>query len=129
MTNRALLRRVDRHLDNADARWASIDEEIRLTREEVRLTREEVHLSREQRERHAGMFADVRVFTRDMMTRMERVTQQHSQEMREVSEALREMTHEYGAAMRDLRQESAAHREALLRVLDRLDPGDSPSPS
>jgi len=101
--NRDLLKRIDRHLERADQRWASIDEEIRLTREEIRL-------SREQRQEHAEMHADLRVFTRDMMSRMERVTQQH------------------GAAMRDLREESLAHRQALLRLLDRFDhPGDSPS--
>lgn len=93
--NRQLLERIDRHLDQADARWASIDEEIRLTREEIRLSREQ--------------HADLRVFTRDMMRRMERVTQQHA------------------AAMRDLQEESVAHRQALLRLLDRLGPGDSPS--
>lgn len=73
------------------------------------LSREEIRLSREQRDRHAEMFADLRLFTRDMMLRMERIASEHV------------------SALRDLREESAAHRQVLLRVLDRLGPGDSPS--
>ncbi len=114
--NRQLLQRIDRHLDRADERWASMDE--RWAREderwasideEIRLTREEIRLSREQRDRHAEMFADLRVFTRDMMLRMERVTVAQVE------------------ALRDLREEGIAHRLALLRLFDRMGPDDSPS--
>ena len=66
------------------------------------------------------MHADLRVFTRDMMSRMERVTQQHAAAMRDMREEMRE-------EMRDLREESRAHRQALLRLLARFGPGDSPS--
>ena len=100
--NRELLERIDRHLDRADERWAIIGEEVRL--------------SREQRDRHAEMYADLRQFTRDLMLRMERVTEDY-----------RRVADEQIKGMRDLREESTAQRQALLRVLDRLGPGDSPS--
>ena len=118
MRNRELLRRIDRHLDRADERWASIDEEIRLTREEIRL-------SREQRDRHAAMadrqaeaFGDLRVFTQDMMSRMERLTR-----------AQVKASEEHTAAVRELREDGVAHRQALLRLLDRLGPGPGESSS
>lgn len=142
MRNRDLLERIDRHLDRADERWAGMDErwasmdersDARWAsiEEEIRLTREEVKLSREQRDRHAEMFTemlgDLRIFTRDMMTRMERVTQNHGKGIQLVSEELRASGDKHAAAMRDLHEESVAHRQALLKVLDRLGPGESPS--
>ena len=88
VSNRQLLQRLDRHLDSADERWAGIENEIRL--------------SRQERE-------NMRVFTRDLMVRMERLTRVQVK------------------ALEDLQEDSAAHRQALLRMLDRLGPGDSPS--
>ncbi|MEX2194356.1 MAG: hypothetical protein WD844_03645 [Thermoleophilaceae bacterium] len=61
---------------------------------------------------HSRAVADFRVFTRDLVTRQERF-------MREVV-----------GEMRDLRAESRAQREALLRLIDRLPPpADGPAPA
>jgi len=109
MRNRELLKRIDRHLDQTDDHWASIDEELRL--------------SREQRERHAEMFGDLRHFTRDMMRRMELVTQEHVR----ASTAQVQVSQEIVREIRDLREESRAQRQALLRMLDRFGPGEAPS--
>jgi hypothetical protein len=84
-------------------------EEVALTRKEVELTREEVRLSREQRqrsdammERFAAEHVDLREFIREMTARIER--------------SGREMS----AELRDLREESRAHRSALLKLIDRM---------
>jgi hypothetical protein len=116
--NRELLRRIDRHLDRADERWASIDEEIRLTREEIRLSREQRDRHAAMADRHAAAFGELRVFTHDMMSRMERLTR-----------AQVKASEEHTAAIRGLREDSVAHRRALLRILDRLGPGPGDSQS
>jgi hypothetical protein len=94
-----------------------ISEEIRLTREEVRLSREERQRSREQAERHAELYqqhtelySDFRQFTRDMIRRVERLGEDQIK------------------TLRALREESRAHTQALLSLIDRmdrLDPGGS----
>lgn len=115
MRTRAVLERLDHHMDRmdghmeridghtvrADERWAEISEEIRLTRVEI-------ELSRQQRDRHAEMYADLRLFTRDMMRRMERQ-----------SDAV-------VAELRELGADSRAQRQALLLMLDRIEPGGPP---
>ena len=61
-------------------------------------------------EENSRVIADLRTFTRDLITRQERV----------LDEAIREL--------RDLRAESRAQREALLRLIDRLPPpADGPA--
>ena len=61
-------------------------------------------------EEYLRVSADVRAFTRDLVRRQERV----------LDEAIREL--------RDLRAESRAQREALLRLIDRLPPpADGPA--
>lgn len=109
--------RMDRHMVRGDEVLREIRVEIGLTREEVALTREEVRMSREQRvrsdalmdrlnerfDRDAESHADLRVFIREMIVRMERSGQELAREMR------------------DLREESRAQRNALLRLLDRFD--------
>ena len=61
-------------------------------------------------EENSRVIAELRTFTRDLITRQERV----------LDEAIREL--------RDLRAESRAQREALLRLIDRLaPPADGPA--
>ncbi len=81
-------------------------EEIRLSREQIRLS-QEIRLSREQH-------ADPRVFIREVSRRAERFTQEVVAELQALS-----------AGQDDLREESRARTQALLRVLDRLGPGPS----
>ena len=72
--------------------------------------REEMRLSRE-------MFADLRVFMRDITLRVERGGREQVRQMRELTDAVRED-----------REENRAQTETLLRVIDRmdrLDPGGS----
>ena len=62
-------------------------------------------------------FEETRQFTRDMMRRIEKVTDDHTRAMDEVVRELRDLT-----------AESRAQRQALLQVIDRmdrLDPGGS----
>jgi len=68
---------------------------------------EELRLAREQH-------ADLRVFIREMNLRAERFTQGVVNSLEAVS-----------ADLRDLREESRAQSQALLLVLDRIDPGRS----
>ena len=109
VNEREFFERWDRRLERSDELLAEI-------RVEVALTRDEVRLSREQRERSDAMHADLRDFIRQMIARMERSG-------RDTSEALRAQTAElrrFGAEMSDIREESRAQTNAILRLLDRF---------
>jgi hypothetical protein len=86
-------REILRRLDAHMERSNELMDKIHV---EVELTREEVRLSRQSRD-------DLRTFIREMIVRMERTTQAQV------------------AELRDLREESRAQREALLRWIDRMD--------
>jgi hypothetical protein len=107
--NRRLLESIEGHMERGNDLMDEVREEIRLTREEVRLSREEVRLSREQH-------ADLRVFIREASLRAERFTEGVLAELKALS-----------AGQDDLREESRAQTQALLRLLDRLGPGTSPA--
>ena len=79
---------------------AQVTEEIQLSREEIQLSREELRLSRGERQ-------DLRTFIREMVIRMERAAAQQA------------------AELEDLREDSRAQRDALLRLIDRLGPSGS----
>lgn len=81
-------------------------------REEVRLTREEVRLSREER-------AESREFMRQLTLRAEKANREAIAELRD----LRRGSEEHRAETADLRAESRAQTQALLRMIDRLGPG------
>ena len=68
--------------------------------EEIQLSREELRLSRGERQ-------DLRTFIREMVIRMERAAAQQA------------------AELEDLREDSRAQRDALLRLIDRLGPSGS----
>lgn len=139
-------KRMDRHMMRGDEVLREIKEEVALTREEVRLTREEVRLSREQRvrsdatmdrldarlDREASEHADLRVFIREMIVRVQRSGQelarearheraQVSAESRAAQAESRAWAAKHSEKMRELREESRAHRQALLSFLDRFD--------
>ncbi len=85
-------------------------------REELRLSREESLRSRESHD-------ELRIYMREQSLRNERFTQ-------DLMNGFRAFLSEHSAAaravadeLRDLRAESRARREALLRMLDRLGPG------
>ncbi|MGI8440072.1 MAG: YdeI/OmpD-associated family protein, partial [Thermoleophilaceae bacterium] len=100
--NRRLLETIEGHMERGNDLMDEVREEIRLTREEVRLSREQ--------------HADLRVFIREASLRAERFTEGVLAELRALS-----------AGQDDLREESRAQTQALLRVLDRLGPGPSPA--
>ena len=77
-----------------------------------------------------GEGEDLRQFIREMVLRMERFTNAQVRALdgltAGVEQLIREMRQEFletRAELRDLRAESRAQREALLRILDRLDGG------
>jgi hypothetical protein len=77
-----------------------------------------------------GEGEDLRQFIREMVLRMERFTNAQVRALdgltAGVERLIREMRQEFletRAELRDLRAESRAQREALLRILDRLDGG------
>jgi hypothetical protein len=88
--------RMDGHLARMDGHMARGELLMADIHSEMELTREEVRLSRESRD-------DLRSFIREINARMERGTQAMI------------------AELRDLREESRAQRQALLRVIDRMD--------
>ena len=59
---------------------------------------------------HKKLYEDTREFMREMMLRMEKVTDDHARAMDEVVKELRDLT-----------AESRAQRQALLQVIDRMD--------
>jgi hypothetical protein len=94
------LRRLDAHLERSNALMAQVTEEIQLSREQIRLSHEELRLSRGERQ-------DLRTFIREMVIRMERAAAKQA------------------AELQDLREDSRAQRDALLRLIDRLGPSGS----
>ena len=135
MDDRKLLTQMEGHMARGNEHLARGNELMGQIREEVRLSREEMRMSREQRvrsdealDRHAQMYDDLRAFSRDMMRRMERVTQAQVDEIRGLGRAVEMQTQE----LRDVREQSRAQRNALLRLLDRFDgpqPGGSSAPA
>lgn len=100
--NRRFHERIDLHMERGNELMESVREEIRLSRDEIRLAREQ--------------HADLREFIREINLRAERFTQMAIAELRALS-----------AGQDDLREESRAQTQALLRVLDRLGPGTTPA--
>jgi hypothetical protein len=106
----AFVERMDGHMERMDGHMERMDGymergEVLMAdiRREIELTRKEVELSRKSRE-------DLRSFIHQINLRMERGTQAMV------------------AEFRDLREESRAQRQALLRLIDRmdgLDPGSA----
>jgi predicted phage gp36 major capsid-like protein len=103
VADRDFLERIDRHMEQGNLhleRGSQLMAEIR----------EEMRLSREQRERSEQMFAGLRAFMAEITRRVERGGREQVEELRE------------------LRAETRAQTQALLRVIDRmdrLDPGGS----
>ena len=99
-----LLRRIDAHLERGIELMDRITEELALTREQVRLSREDraqiTETFRQERQ-------DLRTFIREIVIRMERAASQQAEELL------------------DLREDSRAQRDALLRLIDRLGPSSS----
>jgi hypothetical protein len=103
------MERANFHMERGNRHMARGNELMDGVREEIRLSREEIRLSREQH-------ADLRVFIREASLRAERFTEGILAELKALS-----------AGQDDLREESRAQTQALLRVLDRLGPGTSPA--
>jgi hypothetical protein len=108
---REILRRLDAHEERTQRLLARMDERIELTRQQVELSRaesrtaiEEARTSREQvREEMRTSREEMRAFMKDILTRFEALAR------RQVAE------------LRELRQESRAQTQALLRLIDRMD--------
>ena len=116
MTDPDFLQRIDGHMSRANEFMNRGNELMARGNELMDGVREELRRSRETHD-------DLRVFIREERLRAERFTQNMVTATRafmaEQSAALRDVTDE----LRDLRQESRAQREAVLRMLDRLGPG------
>jgi chromosome segregation ATPase len=121
MADREFLERIDRHMERGNAhmeRGNALMDEIR----------EEMRLSREQAARHAELYSDLRQFIRGMNERMNRALREQVAELRKVGDALSGQTAELRALrmeQRELREDSRAQTQALLRMLDRFDPGEA----
>lgn len=73
----------------------------------------------------AKTIEEMKLFIREMNRRSERVVQDLVKGNAEFSTEQRKRTDEIVAEMRDARQESRAHREAILAMLDRLPPAQA----
>lgn len=110
MFGRQLLRRLDAHMERGNEHVARGNELMRRLEKtmadishEVALTREEVRFSRESR-------VELREFMRETFLRSDKRAQAQT------------------AALQEVREESRAQTQALLRMIDRmdrLDPGGS----
>jgi hypothetical protein len=68
-------------------------------------------------------------FIREMTLRIERAMRQFAREAREDRLRAQEDHQQLFEELRDLREESRAQRQALLRILDRLDGKGGPQPA
>lgn len=125
MKRRELSEKVERHLERGE-------EEMRLSRaaaerntdahERSRLAFERVMAALD---RHDELIEETKLFIRDMNRRGERVVQDLVRGNAEFSAEQKKRTDEIVAEMRDARQESRAHRQAILAMLDRLPPAQA----
>lgn len=76
-------------------------------------------------DRHEASVDELTLFIRDMNRRSERVVQDLVKGNAESSAEQKKRTDEIVAEMRDARQESRAHHEAILTMLDRLPPAQA----
>jgi len=132
MRRNELSEKIERHLERGE-------EELRLSRavaernaeahERNRLAFERNTLAFERvmaaLDRHDGRTEDLRLFIRDMNRRSERVVQDLVRGNAEFSAEQKKRTDEVVAEIRDARQESQAHRQAILAMLDRLPPAQA----
>lgn len=132
MEDREFLVRIDGHMERGNQHMARGNELMGEIREEMRLSREQRARSDEALERHAEMYLDLRDFTREMILRMERFMNEHTNAILGLSRAIERQTELLGTELRELREEmreeSRAQRNALFRILDKLDgpePGGS----
>jgi hypothetical protein len=110
--------KIERHMERGE-------EEMRLNRaafERNTLAFERVMAALD---RHEASIEQLTLFIRDMNRRGERVVQDLVRGNAAFSAEQKKRTDEIVAEMRDARQESRAHREAILAMLDRLPPAQA----
>lgn len=133
MTKAEFLSRIDQHIAVANEHFARGNELMAENKDLMAEVKEELAAGREERR-------DLRIFTRDLMRRSERVTNQlvgeFRRQMAEMRAEIRGQTAELGQLaiqtahssqmLADLNEESRAQRGAILRVLDELrrEPGE-----
>ncbi|MGI8660699.1 MAG: hypothetical protein ACR2LH_06645 [Thermoleophilaceae bacterium] len=125
MAEADILERLDTHLAHSGGVLERIEQEMRLTRE----------LHAETRAFNESILADFRQFVRDIVARMERLGRDEATEIRRLAEeqrasreeqrAFREEQRAFREEQQDLRAESRAQTQALLRMIERLGPGDA----
>lgn len=76
-------------------------------------------------DRHETSIEELTLFIREMNRRSERVVRDLVKGNAEFSAEQGKRTEEIVAEMRDARQESKAHRQAILAMLDRLPPAQA----
>lgn len=106
MADDEILRRLDEHTERGNELMSEVRQEMRLSREQ---------------------HADLREFIREQTVRAERVTDRQVTALDalvlrqdEGIAALRQMRVEIREELRDLRAESRAQTQALMKVIDRL---------
>jgi len=105
------LARIDRHLDRQDELMAEIREEMRL--------------SREERAAQTERAEDVRVFARDLVTRVDRALERNDRTLQRLDRTLDGVVHE----LREVREQGNALTEAVLALLDRLNGAGGSAPA
>ena len=104
MADRDILERLDAHMERGNELMCRVEEQMRLTREF-----------------HHAQISEMRDFTRQMILRMERIGRDQSRQLSRQNDRLERMTDELERRGREGREESRMHRNALLKVLDRMD--------
>ena len=102
MRNREILKRLDGHMERGNELMDRIEEQMRLTREF-----------------HRVEVTELRAFSKQMILRVDRIGRDQGRELSRLNDELERQ----GA---EGREESRAQRNALLKVLDRLDWLDPP---
>ena len=107
MIEAEFLERFDRHLEHSNAILESVDREVALTREEVRRSRE--------------AHEDLRVFTRDITTRNEKVWREVMVGLADFRKSVRRDMGKMGDRLDDMGDVIRAQTAAILTVLYRLE--------
>lgn len=118
MTESEFLARIDRHVAETTRHIAETKEHIAGTKEHIAETKEHMAHGNELFDRCIRATDDLRQFIREMTVRSERV---HRAMLAELAAGRREYL-EQRYELRELREDSRAQTQALMRMIERLPP-------
>ncbi len=118
MRGRDILKRLDGHIERIDGHMERIDGHMERGNELMGRIEEQMRLTREF---HRVEVAELRTFSREMILRVDRIGRDQGRELSRLNDELERQGAEGRERAAEDREESRAQRNALLKILDRMD--------